>query len=96
MNYARGLRRARKQAQLSQRKLASLAGFDASYITMLEAGKRKPSIEFIEKTAAALGIPASLLLLMFAEKRDLRGIRPGRVKQLLGLLMAALEKGARE
>jgi transcriptional regulator with XRE-family HTH domain len=92
MNYAKGLRRAREQKHLSQRKLASLAGFDPSYITMLEGGKRKPSTEFIEKLASALGMPASLLLLMCAEKEDLRGIQPGRVKELFGLLVTALKE----
>jgi transcriptional regulator with XRE-family HTH domain len=92
MDYANGLRKAREKAKLSQRKLASVAGFNASYITLLEAGKRKPSTEFIEKLADALGMPASLLLLMCAEKEDLRGIQPGRVKKLFGLLVEALEK----
>lgn len=96
MNYAKGLRRARERAHLSQRKLASKAGLDASYITMLEGGKRKPSIESVEKLAEALEMPSSLLFLLCAEKADLRGIQPGRVKDLFELLVAALREGERE
>lgn len=96
MNYAKGLKRARERAHLSQRKLATKAGLDASYIAMLEGGKRKPSTEAIEKLADALGMPSSLLLLLCAEKADLRGIQAGRVKELFELLVAALREGDRE
>jgi len=80
---AKGLKRARERAHLSQRKLATKAGLDASYIAMLEGGKRKPSTEAIEKLADALGMPSSLLLLLCAEKADLRGIQAGESRNCL-------------
>lgn len=92
MNYATGLRRAREQAGLSKRKLASLAQFDPSYITHLESGKRKPSLDALEAIAGSLGIPMSVLLLMCADKKDLRGIGPVRVRQLVERLLDALRE----
>lgn len=90
MDYGRGLKKARKSTDLSQRRLARLAGFDASYVSQLEAGKRKPSLEALEKLANALGMPESVLLLMCADKTDLRGIDQKEAKALLGRLLLVL------
>lgn len=90
MNYAKGLRRARADADFSQRKLAQRAGFDASYLSQLESGKRKPSLEALEKLSFALGMPMNVLLLMCADASDLRGIERKDVKALLDRLLKVL------
>ena len=90
MNYAKGLVVARTQAGVSKRRLASLAGFDASYITHIEAGRKKPSLDALERIAGALGVPVPLLVLFSAESKDLRGIGPEQAaalgEQLMNLL----------
>jgi transcriptional regulator with XRE-family HTH domain len=91
MNYATGLRRARRKSGLSQRKLAKKAGFDASYITMIEAGRRIPSIEGIERLAEAMEMPVSLLLLSCADQADLRGIKEQKARRLFEQLLDVLE-----
>lgn len=96
MDYGKGLEKARKHADLSQRKLAQLAGFDASYVSQLESGRRKPSLEALEKLADAIGMPVSVLLLMCAEKDDIRGIGQKDVKTLLTQVLAVLETQKRE
>jgi transcriptional regulator with XRE-family HTH domain len=92
MNYAKGLKRARAQAGLSQRKLAQLAGFDASYINHLEAGNRKPSLEGLESLSHALGLPMGVFLLMCAEKKDVRGIAHRETDELINRLMGLLNE----
>ena len=92
MNYARGLKKAREKAGLSQRKLAQLAGFDASYINHLEAGDRTPSLEGLEKLAHGLGVPVGVLLLMCADKRDLRGIGRRDIAELVDRLLGLLNE----
>jgi transcriptional regulator with XRE-family HTH domain len=92
MNYAKGLRRAREQAGLSQRKLAQLAGFDASYINHLEAGDRTPSLEGLEKLARGMEVPVGVLLLMCTDKKDVRGIERRDVADLIDRLMALLNE----
>ncbi len=92
MNYARGLKKARERAGLSQRKVAQLAGFDASYINHLEAGDRKPSLEALENLAGSLGVPLSVFLLMCAEKKDVKGIGQREVGTLIKRLMALLDE----
>ena len=44
----------RKQAGLSQEKLAELAGLDRTYISLLERGLRQPTLSTIFELAKAL------------------------------------------
>src|SRR5207245_2415361 len=67
----KALRVARAIAGLQQKELADLAELDPSHISLIEKGKRKPSVDTIEKLAAALQIPEHLLTLLAAEPQDL-------------------------
>lgn len=72
MNYAKGFLRVRKEAGLSQHQLAKLVGVDNSYISRLESGERKPSVDFFEKVAKLLGWrPWELFLLCSPEFSEL-------------------------
>ena len=51
----------RKQAGLTQEKLAEIIGMSTSYIGDMEARERFPSAETIDKIAAALGVSPSVL-----------------------------------
>lgn len=51
----------RKQAGLTQEKLAEAIGMSTSYIGDMEARERFPSAETIDKIANALNIPVSVL-----------------------------------
>ena len=46
----------RKHAGLTQERLAELCDTDPGYIGQIETGRRCPSLPYIEKIAAALGI----------------------------------------
>jgi transcriptional regulator with XRE-family HTH domain len=71
MDYGKALRIARAIAGVQQKKLAELAEVDPSHISLIEKGKRKPSVDTIEKLASALQIPQNLLMLLAAEPEDL-------------------------
>jgi len=90
MNYATGIRKAREQAGFSKLKLARLAGFNASYVGLLESGKRVPSLDALETIAEATGVPMGLLMLMCAEDHDLKGIDAQNALKLSGALAALL------
>jgi transcriptional regulator with XRE-family HTH domain len=72
MNYGKALKLARALANLSQKDLAARAGLDPSYVSLIEKGTRRPSLTALEKLGEALGIPNDLLVLMAAEKDDLK------------------------
>jgi len=52
----------RLEKGLTQEGLADLAGFDRTYISLIERGKRNPSLTALCRLAKALGVmPADLL-----------------------------------
>jgi transcriptional regulator with XRE-family HTH domain len=74
MNYGKALRIGRAIAGIEQKELASLAGLDASHISLIEKGSRKPSVRAIAKLCRALRIPEPLFNMLATEAPDLRGI----------------------
>jgi len=54
MNYAAAITQLRTQAGMSQRELATRLGCDPSYICVLEAGRRLPSLAFVDRLAKTL------------------------------------------
>ena len=61
-DFARNLRRFRRQRRLSQEALAHEAGVDRTYISALERSVYSASITMVEKLAIVLGVePADML-----------------------------------
>jgi transcriptional regulator with XRE-family HTH domain len=55
------IRDQRRQARLSMRKLAELAGVSNPYLSQIERGLRKPSADILQQLARALSISAEAL-----------------------------------
>ncbi|MDR2397167.1 MAG: helix-turn-helix domain-containing protein [Spirochaetaceae bacterium] len=84
------MKRYRKQAGITQEKLAELCNTDPSYIGQIETGRRFPSVLYIERIAAALCIPPYLL---FYDQGDVPGLS-GEQKQLIKTaLMEGVSQG---
>jgi transcriptional regulator with XRE-family HTH domain len=71
MDYGKALRIARAMAGLQQKEVADRAGINSSHISLIEMGKRKPSVRALDKLCKALGIPNHLFMLLGAEASDL-------------------------
>jgi transcriptional regulator with XRE-family HTH domain len=71
--YARALRLIRDYHRLSQTELATRLGLSKSYISELETGSKKASLEVLERYAENFAIPMSSLVL-FAERTNNRDI----------------------
>lgn len=56
------LRKKRKEAGLSQEKLALDVGLERTFISMMERGQRQPSLTTLLKIAPALGCSAADLV----------------------------------
>ena len=57
------LRQFRLAARITQEELAARLGYaTANYISCLEIGTKKPSVELLFKIAAALGVKASQII----------------------------------
>jgi XRE family transcriptional regulator, master regulator for biofilm formation len=81
MDYGKGIRVARAVAGIRQKQLAKLSGLDASHISLIEKGKRRPSLETLEKLSKALNVPQDLLLLLAAGPNDLKSRTPGEIQR---------------
>ena len=55
------IKKLRKSLGWSQEFLAEKTGVSAPYITQIEVGKRTPSLDIVEKLAAALGVEYKVL-----------------------------------
>lgn len=56
------IRARREQLELSQESLADKCGFDRTYISMLERGRRNPAFLNLAKLADGLKLPLSTLI----------------------------------
>jgi transcriptional regulator with XRE-family HTH domain len=90
MDYGRAIRILRAIADLQQRELARIAGIDASLISMIEKGKRKPTLASLEQIAIALKVPQHLFILLAAEPKDLKTAHPRELQKALESLARML------
>lgn len=56
------LKKAREKRKITQLKLAEKSDLDVTYISLLERGRRQPSLKAFIALAGALGVPAVDLL----------------------------------
>lgn len=70
MDYGKALRIARAASGLQQQELAKRAGLTPSYVSLVEMGKRNPSVGAIKKLSQALQIPPHLFTLLATEEAD--------------------------
>ena len=81
MDYAKALRISRAIAGLQQKELAEKAGLHSSYLSLLERGKRKPSLKVVRALSEALKIPTHLFTLLASEEEDLTLVEPSELQQ---------------
>lgn len=74
MNIGHALKVCRSAKKLSLGELAELAELSTSYLSMIESGKREPTLSSIEKIAGAMRVPTPILLFLAADNRELEGI----------------------
>jgi transcriptional regulator with XRE-family HTH domain len=82
MNYGKAIRIVRSLADVPQRELARRLDVDPSLISLIEAGKRKPSRELLERLATILGIPFHLLILLASDPSDSKGVNHETLEKL--------------
>ncbi len=90
MNYGNAIRVVRSSRGWSQKDLARRAKLDSSYISLLETGRRVPSMAAIENLASVLKVPVYLLVLLASQKADLRGIGANDAQELGARLLGVL------
>ena len=72
MEYGRAIQAVRSAYFLSQRQLASRIGVSQSHLSLIESGKRDPSLKVLEEIAGTLAVPKRLLTLLALEIAEAR------------------------
>jgi transcriptional regulator with XRE-family HTH domain len=71
MNYGRAFRIIRAAFGLQQVQLSRLLRIGPSQLSLIEAGRRQPSLGVIEDLSNSLRIPKSLITLLASEQADI-------------------------
>lgn len=94
MNIGRAIRFARAARDISQQELASRVAISPSYLSLLETGKKEPSLTMIRSIARGLSVSEDVLILTAI---DYQSIRSADVDTLAALseqlLRAAVRQG---
>lgn len=96
MNYGRAIRICRAAFGIQQAELAARIKIGPSQLSLIEAGKRRPSHEAIEDICRALGIPRSLLSLLAYEPEELEREDDEIVAQLASKLLSLFAEADRQ
>lgn len=97
----RAIATVREARDLTQKQLAVLVGVDPSYLSLIEADRRAPALDVVERIAGALDVPQLLLHALAATPGDLQRLGAEAVRTLGVALLQALvatpakRKGAR-
>ena len=88
MNYGRAIRVIRTARGWSQAQLAERLSIGTSHLSLLEAGKRKPSVRALEEISTALSVPPHLLTLLASDPADIEN--PQNADEIARLAQALL------
>ena len=82
MNFGRAVRICRATFGMRQSELADRLKVGRSQLSLIESGKRQPSVRTVSEIAEAFGIPVHLLTLLASEAEDLKTDEAEDVHQL--------------
>lgn len=67
--FGKILREIRNRRAFSQEKLAEIAGLDRTFVSMIERGRRRPTLDTAKKLAEALDVPLSRMIRMTERRK---------------------------
>lgn len=74
MHYGKAVKTLRALREVSQTKLSERAGLSKSYLSKIESGYGKPTLEKLQRLSDALGVPFYSFMFFASEKGDLNSV----------------------
>lgn len=90
MNYAKAFRIIRAAFGLKQSELAGRMPITSSQLSLIESGKRQPSIRVIDGLAKAVGVPTALVSLLASTSDDIESKPDADISDLARALLRLL------
>ena len=91
MSIGKAIRILRAARGLNKTEMADAAGCDASYLSLIEAGKREPKLSTLRQIADGLRVPEHLLHLLASGDEDFAAMpadqRDALARRLLDVVM---------
>ena len=95
-NYGKAFRIIRAAFGLKQSELAERMPITASQLSLIEAGKRQPSIRVIDELASAVGVPTALVTLLASTTQDVVARSDEEISDLARALLRVLVSAKEE
>lgn len=89
-NYAKAFRIIRAAFGLKQAELAERMPVTASQLSLIESGKRQPSLRVIDSFAQAVGIPSALVSLLASSPDEIENKADADISDLARALLRLL------
>jgi transcriptional regulator with XRE-family HTH domain len=89
-DYAKAFRVIRAAFGLKQSELAARLSITASQLSLIEAGKRQPSLRVVNALGSAVGIPPALVTLLASSNIEMQSKSDDEVSDLARALLRAL------
>jgi transcriptional regulator with XRE-family HTH domain len=90
---AGNLKENRQKGGFSQAKLAEIAGISTQYIAMIELSRQFPTLEVLERIAAALGIEAhEIFTVPPSPENVMERLRQDIIREIREVIVEILEK----
>lgn len=70
VKFGKVVKQIRQQKKLSQEKLAEMAGLDRTFVSLIERGRRRPTLESAARISKALNLSLSWMVATAERKRD--------------------------
>ncbi len=84
MTLGQSIKLMRSSVGVRQHQLAEKLGVSANYISMLESGKREPSISFLRKLSSELEVPVGVFFLW--QEFDSKGVSGANLERFRDVL----------
>ncbi|TAK81425.1 MAG: XRE family transcriptional regulator [Betaproteobacteria bacterium] len=95
-NYAKAFRIIRAAFGLKQSELAAKMPITASQLSLIEAGKRQPSLRVVNALATAVGVPAALISILASAPSDVASKSNEDIADLARVLLRLLVSAKEE